>query len=145
MKQIHQVVFAFLVTAVFGQAWAAEPAKRTESSAVSPASKQPFHNIGVQEFEKLRRNPTNVVLDVRTPKEFAAGHVPGAVNLDVNSADFEKKAAVLDPKKTYLVHCGAGVRSVKACEKMSKLKLVELYNLEGGFKAWESAGHKAER
>src|SRR5712692_8070524 len=108
------------------------------------AAEKKIHNVGVAEFEKLRADKKNVVLDVRTSPEFAAGHIPGAINLDVNIADFEQKAAGLDKSKSYLVHCGAGVRSARACDKMSKLDFSKLYNLEGGFKAWEKAGNKAE-
>ena len=109
------------------------------------AAEKKVRNVGVAEFEKLRADKKNVVLDVRTSNEFAAGHIPGAINLDVNSADFEQKAAGLDKRKSYLVHCGAGVRSARACDKMSKLDFSKLYNLEGGFRAWEKAGNKAER
>lgn len=102
-------------------------------------------NIKVDEFEELRTNPKNVVLDVRTKTEYAAGHIPGAVHLDANSPDFAKKAAKLDKKKTYLVHCAGGGRSAKACKEMEKLEFPNLYNLEGGMKAWEKAGNKAEK
>ena len=108
------------------------------------AAEKKVHNVGVAEFEKLRADKKNVVLDVRTSNEFAAGHIPGAINLDVNSTDFEQKVAGLDKGKNYLVHCAAGVRSARACDKMSKLDFSKLYNLEGGFKAWEKAGNKAE-
>src|SRR5437879_5373183 len=104
-----------------------------------------FKNVDVAGFEKLRADKKNVVLDVRTQKEFEAGHIPGAVNIDVNAADFPEKVARLEKNKTYLVHCGAGVRSVKACDKMSHLAFPKLYNLEGGFKAWETAGNKPEK
>ncbi len=109
------------------------------------AAEKQVRNVGVAEFEKLRADKKNVVLDVRTSQEFAAGHIPGAINLDVNSADFEQKVAGLDKRKRYLVHCAAGVRSARACDKMSKLDFSKLYNLEDGFKAWEKAGNKAER
>jgi len=82
---------------------------------------------------------------VRTKEEYAAGHIAGAVNIDVNAPDFEEKVAKLDKNKTYLVHCAAGARSAKACGKMSKLDFPKLYNLEGGFRAWEKAGNKAEK
>ncbi len=104
-----------------------------------------YKNVGVAEFEKLRSDKHNVVLDVRTPGEFAAGHIPGAVNIDVNSPEFETKMKALDPDKTYLVHCAAGTRSARACGKLSKLNFGHLYNLEGGFRAWQKAGNKAEK
>jgi rhodanese-related sulfurtransferase len=117
-----------------------DPAKAETRSATNAVK-----NINASEFEKLRSDKQNTVLDVRTAREFAAGHVPGAVNIDVNSPEFETKVGALDPARTYLVHCAAGVRSAKACDKLSKLKFEHLYNLEGGMKAWEKAGNKPER
>jgi len=104
-----------------------------------------FKNVAVEEFDKLRGDKQRQVLDVRTASEFAAGHIPGAINVDVNGPDFEKKVAALDKDKTYLVNCAAGVRSAKACGKMSQLNFTSLYNLEGGFKAWEKAGKAVEK
>ena len=111
----------------------------------SGADKKAFKNVDVAGFEKLRANKENVVLDVRTAKEFQAGHIPGAVNIDVNAADFQDKVAKLDKTKTYLVHCAAGVRSAKACDKMSQLDFPKLYNLEGGFRAWEKGGNNPQK
>jgi phage shock protein E len=104
-----------------------------------------FKNVGADEFDKLRRQTNTVVLDVRTPKEFAAGHISGATNIDWNASDFAKKAAALDKSKTYLVHCAAGGRSAKASDKMTALQFTNVYNLEGGMKAWEKAGKPVEK
>ena len=105
-----------------------------------------YKNVGVEEFDKLRADKKAVVLDVRTRKEFDAGHLPGAVNLDFNGPDFAKKAAELEKSKTYLVHCASGGRSAKASDLMSgKLQLPHVFNLEGGFKAWEKAGKPVEK
>ena len=111
------------------------------AAAADPAVK----NVGVNEFAKLRDTKTNVVLDVRTKKEYDAGHLPGAVLIDFNSPDFLEKVAKLDKGKTYLVHCAAGGRSAKACDKMSTMKFSSLVNLEGGFGAWEKAGKPVEK
>jgi len=102
-------------------------------------------NVGVEEFDKLRSEKNTVVLDVRTEKEFKAGHIPGAVNLDYNSPDFAKKAAELDKSKTYLVHCAGGVRSAKACTILEKSAFPKVVNLAPGFKAWEQAGKPVEK
>lgn len=102
-------------------------------------------NVGVEEFDKLRADKKNVVLDVRTPEEFAKGHIPGAVNLDFNAPDFQKKVAELDKSKTYLVHCAGGVRSAKACTVMDKVAFTSVVNLEPGFRAWEKAGKPVEK
>jgi rhodanese-related sulfurtransferase len=112
----------------------------------SNTAAEKFKNIAVEEFDKLRKQTnTAVVLDVRTAREFAAGHIAGATNIDWNAGEFEKKVARLDRNKTYLVHCAAGGRSAKAAEKLMTLQFTNVYNLEGGMKAWEKAGKPVEK
>jgi rhodanese-related sulfurtransferase len=122
---------------------AAEPLSPHDKAAAQktvPSGK--VKNIGVNEFESKAADKSAVILDVRTPKEYQAGHLPGAVNVDFNAPDFDQKIAKLDKDKTYLVHCAVGGRSAKACDKMSALPFKDVYNLEGGIKAWEKAGKK---
>ena len=104
-----------------------------------------FQDLSVEEFAQMSADNHNVILDVRTPGEFNAGHIPGALNLDVNAPDFKEKAAALDKNKVFLVHCASGVRSVRACEKLSRLDFLKLYNLPGGFKAWVKAGKPVQK
>ena len=109
------------------------------------AADQKFKNIGVDEFDKLRKQTNAIVLDVRTSKEFVAGHIPGATNIDWYASDFEKKVSGLDKSKTWLVHCAAGRRSASASEKLTTLRFTNVYNLEGGMKAWEKAAKPVEK
>lgn len=102
-------------------------------------------NVGAEEFAKLARQPDTVILDVRTAREFKAGHIKGAINLDVNGPDFEKSLAAMDKDKTYLVLCASGVRSVKACRKMAQMKFSKLVNLSNGFIGWQRAGLPVEK
>ncbi|MGB7749352.1 MAG: rhodanese-like domain-containing protein [Verrucomicrobiia bacterium] len=115
--------------------------RHTETGAPTAA----YKNLSVDEFARMAADKQNVILDVRTPAEFSAGHIPGAVNLDYNAPDFQAKAAALDKSKTYLVHCAVGGRSVRACEKLNRLDFPNLYNLPGGFKAWAKAGQPVEK
>jgi len=118
----------------------------TNEPALKPALKAGLaRKVDVDEFEKLWQDKKNVVLDVRSKKEFEAGHIPGAVNLDVNAADFDQKVAELQKDKVYLVHCAAGVRSARACDKMSRLGFPHLIDLAPGFKGWEKAGKQVEK
>ena len=125
-------ILAFLIAA---------PLLAADKPTVPPTVK----NVGVEEFDKLRTDKKSVVLDVRTPEEFAKGHIPGAVNLNVNGPDFEKKLAELDKSKTYLVHCAHGARSAKACTLMDKVAFTNVVNLEPGMSAWEKAGKPVEK
>jgi phage shock protein E len=114
-------------------------------TAVAFAAEQKTKNVNVDEFAKLRDGKTNVVLDVRTAEEYKAGHIPGAVLLDIKSPDFQEKVAKLDKSKTYLVHCAAGGRSARACKQMEGLGFSNLVNLSPGFKGWEKAGKPVEK
>ena len=101
--------------------------------------------VNVDDFQKLAQAKTNVVLDVRTEKEFAAGHISGAKNLDFNSHDFEKQISKLDKTKIYLVHCASGHRSALACEKMKQAGFQTLIEMPAGFRGWEKAGKAVEK
>lgn len=110
------------------------------------AEDQPTHkDISPDEFEKLSKQENTIILDVRTPAEYAAGHIKGAILINYKDKDFETKVKELDKSKTYLVHCAVGMRGTWACEKMAKLDFAKLYNLAGGLKAWEKAGKPVEK
>jgi rhodanese-related sulfurtransferase len=60
-----------------------------------------------------------MVIDVRTPEEFAAGHLEGAVNLNVEDGTLQAELADLDPGAEYIVYCRSGRRSAIAAEAMA--------------------------
>lgn len=80
------------------------------------------------------------VLDVRSPEEYADGHLKDAVNLNFNGGNFEAQIAKLDPAKPYLVHCAAGGRSGKSMELFKNLKFTKIYHLVDGYNGWADAG-----
>ncbi|MBR5694855.1 MAG: rhodanese-like domain-containing protein [Paludibacteraceae bacterium] len=96
-------------------------------------------NISPQEFhEMITKDPNLQVVDVRTPQEFAAGHIKGARNVDFRSPDFEKNIAkAVKKRKTVLVYCRSGKRSLNAMNLMVKNGFKDVYNMEGGILAWE--------
>lgn len=108
-----------------------------------PATK--VKRVGVEEYDKLRANTNNVLLDVRSVAEFEKGRVPGAINIDINSSKFAEKVAALDTNKTYLVNCAVGMRSAKACKKMEAMGFNKLYDLEPGFDGWKKARKPMEK
>ncbi|MCL4177980.1 MAG: rhodanese-like domain-containing protein [Verrucomicrobia bacterium] len=85
-----------------------------------------------------------VVLDIRTPGEFAAGHFGGATNIDFHARDFADRLAVLDRNQTYLLHCASGRRSRESLTTFEKLDFKAVVHLDGGIRAWKSAGHPVE-
>lgn len=86
-----------------------------------------------------------VILDIRTPDEYAAGHIAGAINIDYYEADFEAKLSSLDPAVPYVMYCNSGNRSANALPLMDRIGFEEVYEIDGGIQAWYSAGHPVEQ
>lgn len=93
------------------------------------------------EFGKSPDQAQYTILDVRTDKEWAAGHLRNAVHIDWYAADFAAQVAKLPKDKPVLVYCEAGGRSAKAQRKMTELGFKRVVNLTGGFKTWKAQGN----
>jgi rhodanese-related sulfurtransferase len=118
--------------------------EQTKATATAARAAGGFKEIKAADFEKRRARNKTVVLDVRSPEEFAKGHIPGAINADINSPDFTAKAAQFDKKQTILVNCHAGSRGAIASAELARLGFKTVCNLEGGMDAWEKSGHQPE-
>ena len=109
----------------------------------------PINNVDVNTARDLvTQDETVIVLDVRTPEEYAIGHIEGALNINIAEADFSKRISKLDRDKTYIIHCSANVkngRSAKSLEIMSSFGFDKLLNMEGGIIAWEQSGYPLVR
>jgi rhodanese-related sulfurtransferase len=97
-------------------------------------------SLSAADFAAAAKAPGTVLLDVRTPAEFAEGHLPGAVNLDVESAGFVDGLAGLDKAATYAVYCRSGNRSKAALAMLGQAGFSRAFDLAGGITAWKSAG-----
>lgn len=75
-----------------------------------------------------------VIVDVRTPEEYQAGHLDGATNLDLNSGQFAQSIPDLDPEQTYWIYCRSGNRSGQATQMLQ----------EAGFQNVEDLGSLEE-
>ena len=82
-----------------------------------------------EEAAKVAMGADRVVIDVRTPEEFEAGHIDDAELIDIQGPDFDKQIAELDPEVDYVVYCRSGSRSAVAAERM---RAIGLDVLDGG-------------
>ena len=102
-------------------------------------------NISVQKaYELMQDHQSNtdfVVLDIRTPEEYAAGYVEDAINMDYYAADFEQQLDKLDKNQTYLVYCRTANRNGQAMPIFEELGFKTVYNMLGGIVAWQAAGY----
>ena len=79
-----------------------------------------------------------IIIDVRTPEEYAEGHIQGALNINVKSESFVTEIENLSKSDTLLVYCRYGRRSLYAAQVMVSFGFQKIYDLEGGFLNWES-------
>lgn len=106
---------------------------------------QVIKDISVKEvYDLIGKNKDNqgfIIIDVRTPQEFANEHIENALNLDYYSEKFRDELNKLDKEKTYLIYCRSGNRSGKALSIMKELAFREVYNMLGGIIHWKAEGY----
>lgn len=96
-------------------------------------------SVSVPEFEQEIQADSVQLLDVRTPQEYAEGHIAGAINIDVQSDDFQPAATQkLSKDSTILVYCRSGRRSLDAAEILTRLGY-RVINLKGGILDWQAS------
>jgi phage shock protein E len=117
-----------------------DPAVSVSSGAVATSAPVAGAELDAAGFAASLKRPGTTVVDVRTPAEFAEGHLPGAVNIDVSSPDFASTVAQLDPTAAYAVYCRSGNRSAAAVAQMADLGFTGAFHLGGGIGAWQAAG-----
>lgn len=99
------------------------------------------NGLKAKEFaQKIKATPGAQVIDVRTPEEFNTGYITGAINIDWNNDNFDRRIAKVDKNKPTFVYCRSGRRSADAAKAMREMGFKEVYELSGGIQSWESAG-----
>jgi thioredoxin 1 len=88
--------------------------------------------------EQLKQHSDAVIIDVRTPDEFAGGHIANALNIDWNGSSFEQQANKLDKEKPVYVYCLKGGRSASASAKLNEMGFKKIFELEGGMLQWRA-------
>lgn len=91
-------------------------------------------------FSKALENSGAILIDVRTPGEYADGHLEDAVNIDWNGASFNSEVSKLDKNKPVYVYCAVGGRSSSAKDALLKMGFTEVHNMLGGIKEWSAKG-----
>lgn len=107
-------------------------------SCSSPKSSPSTEDITVSQAKAmLEENKNLLVLDVRTPQEWAEGTIPNAIKINFYDNDFGDKINLLDSTKEVLVYCKKGGRSAKATAQLEEAGFNTIYNLTGGFDAYQ--------
>lgn len=99
-------------------------------------------NLGAAEFIQSSQPADVVIIDVRSPEEFATGHLENALNFNVESFEFDAQIATLDKSKTYALYCRSGRRSAVAAAKMADAGFTTIVNATAGFDKLAQSGAK---
>ena len=103
--------------------------------AIFGCSAKGFESVGADEFARKIAKEGVQLVDVRTASEYAEGHIPNAVNIDIYSPDFAEKIAKLDKEQTVAIYCRSGRRSKAAAEQAVKQGFM-VVELDGGVLSW---------
>ncbi len=100
---------------------------------------QKLENITVSQVKEMMNNQKYTIIDVRTPEETALGKISNtALEINVLNKDiFMQEIAKLDKSKPYIIYCRSGSRSKSACQIMQQEGFSHLYNMLGGYNAWQ--------
>lgn len=114
-------------------------------AVIISCSAQTKTNLSADEFEKAISADSVQLLDVRTPAEYAGGHIKNTLLANWNDAkEFERRISFIDKKKPVYVYCLAGGRSAAAATKMRNMGFTNVYELTGGINAWKAANKSLE-
>jgi rhodanese-related sulfurtransferase len=141
MKNIYrllQLSFLILIFTVFGGC----SYLTGEAIEIPTPSHTTINNITPEEANDMAMLSAYFTqfIDVRTPLEYAGGHIDTAININFNAPDFKEKINELDKNTRYIVYCQSGGRSAAASKVMAELGFISIYNMTGGFSAWVAAG-----
>lgn len=95
--------------------------------------------------ELLKKNKDLIIIDVRTPNEFNAGHLKGALNIDVNQYDATSKIDKLNRNARYIVYCRTSNRSGMAVQYMMQKGFKTVYQMMDGFPGWAANNFAYEK
>jgi phage shock protein E len=123
------VVFSLFITASHAQ-----------HAAQSPATG--FTKPDAKALKRIKAGKAYLV-DVRTPEEFAGGHLQYAANINYNSPEFKSQISKLDKSKPVYLYCRSGNRSGKAADSLKAYGFTTFYNI-GGFEQLKSDGFPAD-
>ena len=128
MKRQYPAMIAVLLLLVVGVMVTCSCAEKAIEIPNQHTITQIIKDISAQEafdlIQENQGNPDFVIVDVRTPQEFADGHIENAINIDFRSEAFRNEIDKLDKNKQYIIHCRSGSRSRGALNIM-----IELVNL----------------
>lgn len=92
--------------------------------------------LNAQDFAAKLKERKGVLIDVRSPQEFKAGHIKKAINIDFRSPSFTSGFTKYKKDQPIFLYCRSGMRSMLGARKLSQMGFTEIYDLKGGYLKW---------
>lgn len=138
---LYQIFGIIVVMSLLVIAYMFFSSNQTGTSNSNQDSSQ-FSTVNAQQFDEQVSEDNAVLLDVRTAEEYSLGRIPGAINIDYYSNDFQAQIAELDREGNYKIYCNSGNRSSSALELMKSLGFTNVTELAGGIQSWAGQGYE---
>ncbi len=132
----YLLVFCIPLVLTGGCAEVATPEREAQTQIIENITPQESFTL----IQNNKDNPDFIILDVRTPEEFAEEYIENAINIDFYSESFADELNTLDKNKPYLIYCQSGNRSGRALDIMEELNFREVHNMSGGIIQWKAEG-----
>jgi len=100
-----------------------------------------IERLEVTSFKEYIENKEVQLIDVRTPEEYEQGAIKNAKLINFFGENFKSEVSKLNKKKPVYLYCKGGGRSKKASKVLADLGFTKVYDLKGGYMAWESNGN----
>ncbi|MGB3182378.1 MAG: rhodanese-like domain-containing protein [Cyclobacteriaceae bacterium] len=143
MKKYLLLLLSLTLITMYGcgsKSTAEAEAKEVDMVAVLDAALSRITHVKAPYFKAMLDKDTDPhIVDVRTPQEFASGHLDGSVNIDISQPGFEEALKQLDKDRTIYVYCAAGGRSTRAAALLGAGGF-EVVNMQDGMTGWQGAG-----
>jgi len=108
--------------------------------AIVDAIRDRVDEVSPTEVQDLLRTGRAQVVDVREDREWAAGHVSGAVHLGKGVIERDIEVAVPDPATPLVLYCGGGYRSLLAADALQRMGYTKVRSMAGGWRGWSAIG-----
>ena len=134
------LIVAWVVYSVTQPSISIQPQTTTSSTAILGGQQLGYKTISVSDASTMiQSSPNLLVVDVRTPQEYAQGHLKGAINIPLS--DLPLRIGGLVRNRPILVYCQTGYRSAQASAILVKAGFTQVYNMDGGMTAWINSGY----
>jgi len=142
------VVLFFVLSVAISGCMGDKKSENNTITNINESGKNTYTNINVQQAKEMIDRGEVFILDVRTPKEYAQGHINGSTLLavqDIPSNELDLKLKELPMDRPIIVYCWSGIRSAAASTILANNGFSKVYNMQGGISTWINAGYEIEK